>query len=88
MHLALVSIQEKLIACVSARALLTFDLFQAPNFHRARPAPWLPGGDKVGVAVCAGGLAVAVVFPTTSAALHTNILARNLIIGHFYMTSY
>jgi len=39
MHLALVSIQEKLIACVSARALLTFDLFQAPNFHRARPAP-------------------------------------------------
>jgi hypothetical protein len=39
MHLALVSIQEKLIACVSARALLTFDLFQAPNFHRAHPAP-------------------------------------------------
>jgi hypothetical protein len=36
MHLALVSIQEKLIACVSARALLTFDLFQAPNFHRVR----------------------------------------------------
>ena len=37
MHLALVSIQEKLIACVSARALLTFDLFQARPVPRGFP---------------------------------------------------